>query len=377
MKIACLVPTVVEGQSGVGDQTLLLISQIQSMGHIGCLIACAENNIQQPEEGFIHFGEQKILSFRLPASMSWPKRWEQIQQFLEKNSPWDWLSLQFVPYIFHPRGFVFGLEQHLKQIFSGRWHIMFHETWIGQMKGASWKHRCIGAIQRLSIQRMVKKLAPQLAHTSMPTYQDLLQNSGISTRILPLFGNVAVEGFSADQHFDFIEQNAWHFGIFGTLHPVWASEPLLPYLIEAGKRANRKILLISIGHLGYGHSLWKEVQRKYQNQITFHTLGKLPASKISQIMQRLDYGISTTPLQVIGKSSAGITMLEHGLPLIVNRQEFYGLPSDSIIPNDPLIIPMTADLPNQLVAGIPKQPCRSRLPSIAAQWIDDLKSAEK
>ncbi|HQU09596.1 MAG TPA: hypothetical protein PLV25_06515, partial [Opitutales bacterium] len=56
----------------------------------------------------------------------------QIQNELSKFSP-DWISLQFVPYSFHSKGWCWQLEKFLDIIapIKCKWQIMFHEIWIG------------------------------------------------------------------------------------------------------------------------------------------------------------------------------------------------------------------------------------------------------
>jgi len=51
--------------------------------------------------------------------------------------------------------------------------------------------------------------------------------------------------------------------------------------------------------------------------------GEWSAAEISKLLQTLDLGLATTPLEVIQKSGSAAAMLEHGLPLLVIRDDWH------------------------------------------------------
>ena len=59
--------------------------------------------------------------------------------------------------------------------------------------------------------------------------------------------------------------------------------------------------------------------KKLSNEHDFSVFeyGELPASQISKELAQCDFGVSTTPYDVIGKSGATAAMFEHRLPVIV------------------------------------------------------------
>ena len=66
--------------------------------------------------------------------MSWPDRINAARAFLARNGP-GVVSLQFVPYSFHPAGLNFALPQILRAILGQTpAQCMFHEIWIGSQK---------------------------------------------------------------------------------------------------------------------------------------------------------------------------------------------------------------------------------------------------
>src|SRR5690606_662431 len=100
----------------------------------------------------------------------------------------EWLSLQFVPYAFHKKGLPFGLGSQLRKIGgTTKWHIMFHELWIGMEVGASQKDVIIGIIQKYIIKKFNIEIKPKVIHSQTDLYQAQLKSIGLKSEILPLF----------------------------------------------------------------------------------------------------------------------------------------------------------------------------------------------
>ena len=107
------------------------------------------------------------------------------------------VSVQFVPYSFHPAGLSFALPQVLRAIFGQTpVQIMFHELWIGTEIGSRFKTRMVGFCQRKIIETVVNKLACRVIHTSNLVYTQLLSRYGITAKHLPLFGSFPGRGLS-------------------------------------------------------------------------------------------------------------------------------------------------------------------------------------
>ena len=107
----------------------------------------------------------------------------------------------------------------------------------------------------------------------------------------------------------------------------------------------------------------------------FVDLGELPAEQISWMLQETDIGLATTPWPVIEKSSSAAAFLDHGIPVLVSREDstFRRVPSDPAVPLD------RAVRLRDLVAGrreLPaKVPPRSRLPAVAGEFLRALADA--
>ena len=84
-----------------------------------------------------------------------------------------------------------------------------------------------------------------------------------------------------------------------------------------------------------------DLRDRYQAEIDFRRLGEQSLENISQFLGSVHFGVATTPLSLIGKSSCTAAMLDHGLPVIVNRNDvhFRGIPE--VARKSELLIPST------------------------------------
>ena len=234
---------------------------------------------------------------------------------------------------------------------------------------------------------MLQKLSAKFIHTSNPAYVELLKRAGVQAKRLPLFGAIPVAA-AADRdwfyaklaqqglnHIQADRQQFWLFGIFGTLHPIWPPEPLFSYLEKAATDSGRKIAIVSVGGIGAGSGRWQTLKQQYEARFHFIQVGHQPAEKVSAVLHNLDFGLATTPYDLIGKSATVAAMLEHGLPVIVNRDDIhYENATDDFLHNHPLLIKMDNQLPQRLPVvqrGIPQ----SWLPQVAEQFLKDLAHA--
>jgi hypothetical protein len=163
------------------------------------------------------------------------------------------------------------------------------------------------------------------------------------------------------------DDNALRLGLFGSIHPEWSPEELFARLQAFGK----PIQVYHIGRIGPGESLWNEVAQRYEAEIQFRRFGEQSLENISQFFLSLDFGVATTPLSLIGKSSTVAAMLDHGLPVIVNRNDVHfrgileeNLASERLISVDESFIDRL-----RTVKRLNPEPS---LPRIASQFLDDL-----
>jgi len=379
MRIAFIHSCLEPGKDGVGDYTRLLAQECLNQGHPACLLSLNDPFVTgAPIES-----NDIVPMLRLGRHMPWPERIRKARAFLNVFQP-DRISLQFVCYGWHPKGLAIGIGKRLQPLIDGTpLHLMLHELWIGEDRDAGVKEKIVGAVQRHFVLGMIRSLQPARVHTSNPAYVQLLARHRVTAQVLPLFGLIPIvnqpdsswlEGELANLGLDTgpdWRERHWLLGLFGSLHTVWPPEPLFSYLQDAGQRHDRKIVILSIGRIGAGADLWQSLASKYSHQFTFCKLGEQSPEHVSQFLQFIDFGIATTPWTIIGKSATVSTMLDHGLPVIVNRDELrYGFD----VPNEaasPLLCKMQPDLATTL-PSLHGRPPHSTLPTIARQMLAEL-----
>jgi hypothetical protein len=372
------------GADGVGDYTRDLAAECGRRGHACVIAAINDRFVDRPREEWQDARGSRVEVLRLPASAKWEDRSRVARDWLARW-PSDWLSLQFVPYGFHPKGVVAGLAAQIAPLVrSQRVHLMLHELWLGLERGAPIKHRLVGWLQQQAVLKLVKSLSPQIVHTSNAAYRAVAFAKGIPAELLPLCGNIPIVA-GADPHWMEAEAEklgvrpppraqTWWFGMFGSLHPEWSPEPVFSYIAEAAEKAGRHVVMGAIGRLGRGEPMWHGLQEKYSPRFSFVMFGERGAADVSAFLQGIDFGIATTPWALIGKSGTAAAMLEHGVPVIVTRDDVrFALPSEP--ESDALLCKMSPTLPQWLLDAPRRQPARSRQGEMVDAFLADLEAA--
>ena len=386
MRIAFLCGSQEAGRDGVGDYTIGFAEELRLQGHDVMVIGLRDKFVSETTFSERRTAGGAIPILRLPSALPWAECIAQARTQLDRFDP-EWVSLQFVCYTFHPKGLVHGLAGKLAPLFKGRkLHIMFHELWLCKELGWGWKQCAVGALQRFFIRCFVRASKPDVMHTSNATYAAILNLSGIPATELGLFGAIPIPPVSGKAWIEAQLRNAlgagycreavWLFGLFGALHAQWPPEPLLTRLDRAAQAAGKKPVLLSIGRTGdAGSELWKRIAHDYADRFAFIRLGEQPTEQVSEYLSFLDCGIATTPRSIIGKSSTVVSMLEHGLPVIVNREDASGV---EVPPGkaEQLLIACDAQLENSLESGFGKGPRGSRRPQITHDFSSALEAAQ-
>jgi hypothetical protein len=375
------------GQDGVGDYTAGFAEELRQQGHDVLAISLADRFVNEPVLMHRLADGGAIQTLRLPSMLQWPQRIVCAKHHVDKFAP-EWVSLQFVCYGFHPKGLVHGLAGRLSPLLAGKkTHLMFHETWLCKELGFGWRQRTVGALQLFFIKRFVRATKPKLIHTSNAAYAGLLSRNGMPALELGLFGSVPVlrvrESIWLESQLKsalgngYRRRETWLFGFFGGLHPQWPPEPLLTYLRQAARTAGKKPVLLSVGRIGEaGLDLWSRMARNYSDCFGFVRLGEQSTERISEYLSSLDCGIATSPRSIIGKSSTVVSMVEHGLPVIVNRDDAFSN-GQQLNRYDPFLTPCDANLERKLCAGLKRVPRASRRPEVARDFVRDLEQAQR
>jgi hypothetical protein len=367
MRILFLCGSLDPGRDGVGDYC-------RRMAAAGCdaaLLAIHDGAVQSPTEE-----TSPARALRLPRAMPWSERHRRAAQFLAAERP-DWVSVQFVGYALAPSGVVFRWVPRLAALLAGqRVHLMAHEIWIGDATEYGLRERLIGTAQRLALRALVRRLRPAAAHTSNRVYQQLLASIGVRAGRLPLPGNIPLSTSSAPvPGFPAIDRvRCWIGGVFGTIHPRWQPEPWLEESGALAVRAGRKLVLVQFGEAGpAGREAWSRLGARYGDRVETVVLGPREPEEISRVVAQLDFGIATSPWALIEKSGSTAAFLDHGVPVLVPRDDWK---LRSGFTPDPAGHPLFFRSPAALFRPpLSRATPHDRTPDIAAALVRELESA--
>lgn len=380
MKIAFLCSSLEAGRDGVGDNTVQLATEIQKLGHQVGLIALNDPWITDPQTS----GDRGVQVWRFPQGQEIAARASLARDLLSQFAP-DWVSLQYVCYGFHPKGLPFRWNRLLPSIIPRFTlvHVMLHELWIGVAESASLRERFVGRLQRTLLVGLLAQLRPRVISTSNKVYQDILSMAGVKSCVIPLIGNIPiVSPANPSQTFAACAKNSVDCsadtrerfsmgGFFATLHPEWPSEPFLSLWEKAATHRGQTPVLLCAGRLGPGAALWERLIGR-SGGVRFVSLGEQPPEEISNYLQTLDFGIASSPLSLLGKSSVVASMIEHGLPVVANRNDWRPRGIRVGAESQHPIYPLDDRLGACLTAGLPRGLMKSRLNEIATRFIDKL-----
>jgi len=371
------------GKSGVGDVTRHLAAELSRRGHYVLLLSINDRSYHSETPFFESLDEGRIRLGRFSNALPWKSRAPIIRRLITEFQP-DLISLQFVCYGYETRGLTFFINPWIQRLLEGfTTQIMFHELWIGQNLDATFKERVFKWLQSQAVLALLRRIQPKMVHASNPTYVDILHDFGISAKCLPLPSAISIAPMKDQewfyQHVATNQTNLtainrseyWLFGFFGTLHPIWPPEPFLSYVRQAAEQSGKVPIFCAIGHLGAGEPLWDRLSQEHGTWSKWVKFGVQPEQRVSQFFQEIDYGVATTPWQIIGKSSSAVTMLEHGVPVIVNRSVQFRSGAEYTVSPDPLLIRMDSSLPQVLLQGRSRGVPQERTPSVASQFLED------
>lgn len=361
MKVTFLCSGAEPGCDGVGDYTQALAGYLETLGHATQVIALndrfAENEVS---------GEGR----RFGPSMPWNCRVRRAAEAVRGFDP-EVISVQFVLYGFHPKGLCFETGRGIQAIIGERrTQLMLHELWIGEATEYGWKDQIIGAFQKSLVRDLVRRLRPAVVHTSNPSYRELLGRNGVAAQELPLFGNVPISAetdreWLNEQVSDARRSSVLLLGLFGTIHPQWSADSLLAACAAAGK----KPVILSIGRIGdAGAEILRQTQERHG--VRCINLGEQPSERVSQFLQTVDLGVATSPWALIGKSGSVAAMFDHGLPVVVTRDDWNLRVGPTPEPAlHPLLFKLDERFSTELRAGLARGPMKSALPAIAEQFL--------
>ena len=386
LKVTMLCSSLEAGRDGVGDYTRLMAGELANRGH-----RCQAISLNDPHVEFESEQGAGMIALRLSSRMPWRQREDAAAKAIARFDP-DWISLQFVAYGFHAKGLPVGLRVRLRRLAGRRkLHLMLHELWIGEAADYGLKERAAGWLQKKLILRMVRTLRPAAMHTSNPVYAAMLAEQGYQPGELPLFGNVAVDSDpSAAWVYNRLSDSGividpsnraglFIAGIFGTIHPQWSPKSLLRSLELLAQERGQRLLFVAFGRIGLpGEQMWKILAHDGSDGTAFLNLGEQPSPRISQILQNLDLGVSASPWALAGKSGTIAAMLDHGLPVVVGRDDWHRRRGPTPPPTPhPLLFREDEFLEAARAGKLCRRAPSPALPAVASQMLNDLTRASK
>lgn len=317
MKIIFVSGSLEPGKDGVGDYTFLLAKQFAKLGHSVITVAINDPYIRDhsPFENYRQDGS--VMIFRYSMSLSYRRRFERLREIIDEYSV-DWISLQFVPFSYDRKGLPLKMALELTKLkTSARWHIMFHELWVGIDASFFSKYFWWGKFQQLILIRILNKLTPDVITTNCILYLDLLKKIDAKSQLLPLFSNIPVSSLVSEQH---AAPHQLIYVIFGGIH---YGAPVAKFAEETSRLVKTKTLqakLILIGSSGKDSSIW--ISEFESRGIEVQSYGIQPLELVSEVLASATYGISTTPILLAEKSGSIAAMRAHKLPVICVSREW-------------------------------------------------------
>lgn len=312
MRVLFICGSLEPGRDGVGDYTRRLCGMLKLQGCEVSAMAYYDKHINEEIRGVQHSEGEELEIMRLPSHWSAKKRMDVAKEWVKLRDP-DWLSLQFVPYSYQAKGLPLGLNTAFSELGRSRkWHVMFHELWIGMEKQSSLRHWMIGKLQRKLLKDLLNTLKPDLIHTQTRLYCSLLRQNGYHSRLLPLFSNIPF--LPIPQTTRDMDRDCFMMVLFGHINP---GAPVKEFSKEVRDNMQSKGLkprLVLLGRNGAAQGEW--INAFKAAGIPVQVLGEQSAIIVSQVLQLASVGITTTPKCLLDKSGTVAALRLHGLPVI-------------------------------------------------------------
>lgn len=358
------------GADGIGDYTRRIAGELKKKGFKVSIIA-----FNDKQTDIILSESQKVDNtvvdvLRLPSKTNVKYKLELASEWIKMQNP-EWISIQFVLYAFNNRGLPMFFSSEIKKLCDGRKvHIMFHELWLGVEKHPSLKDRIYGVIQKSIIKTMVSKLVPAVVHSHSSLYLKLLQYNNIKARKLNIISNIPI----VHQHFSprtLMADGTLKFLVFGYISP---NAPISEFAKELKMMALSKGVkpeFVFSGRNGGSLSEWTKVLD--DNTIPYSVRGVLSVEELSDLMNEVDIGISTTPFLLYEKSGSVAAMFKHGIPVINVAQTIeWDAKFIADFKADPSIVEYLPGMINEWMNHLEKPERKSNLKDITTQFCNDL-----
>ncbi|MDQ1166737.1 glycosyltransferase [Flavobacterium sp. SORGH_AS_0622] len=296
------------GNDGVGDYTRRLCGMLIRSGHQAQILALCDQQITFFTTENQIAEQTPVTVHRIPVIADHNERLVLLQSVIKDLEP-DWISLQYVPYSFNPKGLPFWLPSYLKKIRGNhKWHIMFHELWLGIDSESSIRHKVIGKLQQVIAKKIVHNTKTHSINTQNKLYQFFLQSQNITAEVLPICGNIPLTAVKKET------QEFTQFVLFGTIHNGAPFKDFVDDLMKTSNTFSKPLKFVFIGNNGPQLTNCTKILQNYN--IEYEVLGIQAENVISQVLLDSDFGISTTPYFQTEKSGVYAAYKEHQINTI-------------------------------------------------------------
>lgn len=312
MKIAFICGSLEPGCDGVGDYSRRLATELIFKGVDVLLIALHDNYINETTIGTQKIDNVDIDVIRIPADLGNKPKFDLLKNSIDNFNP-DWLSLQYVPFSFHSKGFHFGLSDMLKMIGHNKsWHVMIHELWIGVGETFSPKLLIMHVLQKKLITHLINDIQPKVIHSHLPLNKARLEKYGLRIKNLPLFSNIEVDRSGRDKKIS----KVFKIGFFSQME---LNEPITRFIQLLKAEVEEVGMVVQVVFIGASSKQIVRLSAElgkvscFKNRVKF--FGFLQSKKLSMVLKSCSLGITPVPRHALGKSGSVAAFISHGVPV--------------------------------------------------------------
>jgi glycosyltransferase involved in cell wall biosynthesis len=316
MNIVFLCGCLEKGMDGIGDYVHSLAVESVSLGSHVLLISWNDSFVDSPSVSTVLScprSSSLMTIMRIPSRLSTWQKSNFALPVIQDFYP-DLLSIQYNPYSYHRKGLPFGLAKSIKALFNGiPIHVMFHELWCDYRLPVSRISMIYGIVQRYILSKFIHRLQPVFFHTTTEFYREMLHPFGINVSVVPVSTNFEKDSYVSHDRNWLISKlgfcssrNLCILGVFGEQQtpPCPISVKQLIDFIDCWK-PGCKILLVSAGrHSQRSKKNLEHLAKLLQLDSSIIELGFLPSTSVLSFLSSVDFGISTYPVELLGKSGS-------------------------------------------------------------------------
>lgn len=328
MKILFLCGSLEPGKDGVGDYTRRLSGELIRKGNEVSIISLCDKHVNNyiDEDQFVE--NTLVQVSRIPENATLDSKLTFVKKNIKTKCP-EFISIQFVPYSYNLKGLPFWLPNFLNKLKgSHKWHIMFHELWIGMNKNSDFKSKCFGFLQKKIVSKTLKILQTSHINTQTNLYQQKISKLGYVADLLPLFSNVL--NVSENEVGTIVKKSGEEvvFVLFAGIH---FGAPVKSFIKELKNEVQESFRFIFVGSCGDSINEWISVLEI--EEISYEVKGFCSNQEVSEILSESSYGVTTTPYLLVQKSGSVAALLEHHLPVICVSRKWEVSGIDSSLSN--------------------------------------------